>query len=199
MAGRAAGRAPARKRADSRAPQVLERAAECFARKGFEAASIRDIVRAVGMLPGSLYSHFENKDALLVAVYEEGVRRIMARVEAAIDGHTDPWVRLERACAAHIQALASRTAFAQVVVRVGPADVPAARSRLIGLRESCEGLYRGLIDALPVREGTDRRALRLMLLGALNWSPVWLRTSPGAATTFAAAFVGFLRDGTGRE
>ena len=70
-------------RADNRLPQILDAAATLFAARGYQAASIRDIVKVAGMLPGSLYYHFANKDELLVAVYAEGVRRINAAVEAA--------------------------------------------------------------------------------------------------------------------
>ena len=58
---------------------MLDAAATQFAAKGYQAASIRDIVGAVGMLPGSLYCHFANKGELLAAVYAEGVRRVSER------------------------------------------------------------------------------------------------------------------------
>ena len=84
-------------RADSRLPQLLDAAAAQFAAKGYQAASIRDIVQSVGMLPGSLDCHFANKDEVLAAVYAEGVRRISAAVGRALSRHTDPWDRLEAA------------------------------------------------------------------------------------------------------
>ena len=58
---------------DNRLAGLLDAAATQFAAKGFQGTSIRSIVRAVGMLPGSLYYHFANKDELLFAVYAEGV------------------------------------------------------------------------------------------------------------------------------
>jgi AcrR family transcriptional regulator len=41
-------------RADSRLLRILDDAARMFRRKGYQGASIREIVRSVGMLPGSL-------------------------------------------------------------------------------------------------------------------------------------------------
>ena len=67
-------------RVDNRLPLLLDAAARFFRAQGFHGASIRDIVRAVDMLPGSLYYHFAGKEDLLAAVYAEGVRRISARV-----------------------------------------------------------------------------------------------------------------------
>src|SRR5512146_695459 len=82
-------------RADNRLPLLLDEAARLFRAQGFHGTSIRDIVRAVDMLPGSLYYHFATKEDLLAAVYAEGVERISARVRAAVDGRNDPWQRLQ--------------------------------------------------------------------------------------------------------
>ncbi len=189
--------APRRKpaRADSRMAQILDAAAAQFAAKGYQGASIRDIVRAVGMLPGSLYCHFANKDELLAAVYAEGVRRISGAVTAAAARHTDPWDRLEAACVAHLEALLDRSAYAKVVTSVGPDSVPAQAVTLVSLRDGYEQLFVGLIAALPLPPRTPRAALRLMLLGALNWTPTWYRADGGQSPRrLARAFVQLLRD-----
>jgi len=160
---------------DSRLPQMLDAAARLFRTRGFEGTSVRDIARAVGMLPGSLYCHFATKEDLLAAVYVKGVQQISAAVRAAVERRTDPWDRLEAACVAHLEAILHDDDYAQVVVRVRPADAPAANRRLIELRDDYETLLAALIKDLPLPRGTDRRALRLMLLGALNWAQNWYR------------------------
>jgi len=168
-------------RAGSRLPAILDEAARLFAQNGYHDTSIRDIVRAIGMLPGSLYCHFASKEDLLVAVYEEGVRRMLDAVAVANDGADgDPWDRLERACVGHLEALLQSTPYALVVIRVLPDDVPAARDRLVALRDRFEGVFADLIAKLPLKLGTDRRTLRLFLLGALNWTQFWYR--PGAVS-----------------
>jgi TetR/AcrR family transcriptional regulator, cholesterol catabolism regulator len=43
-----------RRRGNSRLPQLLDEAARAFAGRGFAAASVREIVGPIGMLPGSL-------------------------------------------------------------------------------------------------------------------------------------------------
>lgn len=163
-------------RADSRLPAILDEAARLFSMQGYHNTSIRDIVRAIGMLPGSLYCHFSSKEDLLVAVYEEGVRRMLDAVSVALEAAPrDPWARLEAACVAHLEALLQSTPYALVVIRVLPDDVPAARARLVAPRDRFEALFAGLVDALPMPHGTDRHALRLFLLGALNWAQFWYR------------------------
>lgn len=183
-------------RADNRLPQVLDAAAAQFAARGFEAASIRDIVRAVGMLPGSLYYHFATKDELLAAVYAEGVRRVEAAVLAALEGcGSDPWERLEAACAAHLETLLGQGDYARVVISVAPRDVPSRAGEIAAQRSRYEGHFRALVDALPLPGGWSPGALRLMLLGALNWVPTWHRADGAASPReIAREFVRLLRE-----
>jgi AcrR family transcriptional regulator len=44
-----------------------------FAKKGFDAVSIRDIAAVIGIKPSSLYNQFESKDALFYAVIKHAV------------------------------------------------------------------------------------------------------------------------------
>src|SRR3990172_8251357 len=186
-------------RADNRLPLILDEAARLFRAQGFHGTSVRDIVRAVDMLPGSLYYHFPTKEALLAAVYAEGVRRISEAVAGAISGRRDPWERLEAACIAHLEALLQESDYAQVVIRVLPADAPSVAAALVRLRDDYEHLWVGLVQDLRLARGVDRRSLRLMLLGALNWSQTWYRKGRDSPRTIAKRFVQLLQEPLGRE
>ena len=166
---------PLARRAHSRLPQLLDEAARAFAQRGYAAASVREIVAPIGMLPGSLYCHFETKEALLVAVYKEGVERISAAVDAAVTKVSAPWARLEAACVAHLGSLLDQTDYSQVVIRVRPSDAPAVADLLVALRDSYEARWSQLVAALPLERSVDRGDLRLFLMGALNWSQTWFR------------------------
>jgi AcrR family transcriptional regulator len=181
-------------RAHNRLPQILDEAAKLFREKGFQATSVRDIVRAVDMLPGSLYYHFAAKEDLLVAVYAEGVRRITDAVARSIDGHTDPWERLEAACIGHLEALLQESDYAQVVIRVRPSDAPSVAAELIRLRDEYEKVFNDLVAALPLARGVDRRSLKLMLMGALNWSQTWYQPGRTTPAAIAKRFVALLRE-----
>ncbi len=180
-AARAGGPRPGNRR-----QALLDAAARLFARQGFHAASMREIAGAAGMLPGSLYYHVASKDELLLAVYAEGVRRIAARVDGAVAQARTPWERLEAACIAHAEMLLDGGGdYAQVVIRVRPQDCPAMAARLIALRDAHEDRFKTLVAELDPPAGTDRQALRLMLLGALNWAQTWYR--PGGDPPAAVA------------
>jgi len=182
------------RRAHNRLPKLLDEAAHVFAKRGFAATSIREIVEPVGMLPGSLYYYFETKEVLLLAVYREGVERISAKVDAAMEGIDDPWSRLEAACIGHLSALLDRTDYSQVVIRIRPDDVPSVAAEFAILRDSYEHRFEALLEMLPLPKSVERRDLRLLLMGALNWSQTWFREG-GALTPdeIARRFINLLK------
>lgn len=65
----------------ARRQQILTHAREIFARSGYHAAKIDDIVHAAGVARGTFYLYFEDKRA----IFEEIVDRALARVGVAIE------------------------------------------------------------------------------------------------------------------
>ena len=190
---------PARSpRSDNRLPELLDAAARLFARRGYAATSMRDIAVEIKMLPGSLYYHFPSKEDLLLAVYQAGVIELEKAATEAVAKETDPWDRLEAMCKAHLETVLRDSDYAQVLIRVLPDDIPQAADRLRELRDSYEQFFRQVVAQLPLPAGTDRRALRLMLMGALNWAALWFdpdgRDSP---RVLARKFVGLVREAQG--
>ncbi len=163
----------------NRRAALLDAAARLFAERGYHGTSIRDIAEAIGVTPGAIYSHHASKAGLLVAVYEEGVRRIAASVEAAVAAQGSPRTRLAAAAEAHLETLLDGSAYAAVVIRVLPRDVPEAEEELVRLRDGYEALFARLVAELPGVDPRRRRAFRLALLGALNGAQVWFRPGEG--------------------
>jgi len=182
-----------RVRQDNRRQPLLDAAAAIFRARGFHASSMRDIARAAGMLPGSVYYHFDSKEALLVAVYGEGVRRISAAVDAAVARSADATARLHAACRAHLEVLLDASDYAQVVIRVLPEDVPAAAADLGAHRDGYEQRFRDLIDALALPADVDRGHLRRLLLGGLNWARHWYQPGRDTPARIADAMLACLR------
>ncbi|QIX26576.1 TetR/AcrR family transcriptional regulator [Nocardioides sp. JQ2195] len=58
-------------RGSARRTELLALAAELFARRGFSQTTVRDIADAAGILSGSLYHHFDSKEAMLNEVLGE--------------------------------------------------------------------------------------------------------------------------------
>ena len=181
---------PKSRRSGNRKQELLDAAAKRFCREGYDRASTRDIANDVGILSGSIYYHFESKEQLLVAVHEEGIRRITHEVLQAIGPVSDPWDRLEVACAAHLNTLLDGSDYAQVVIRELPRGEIPARTQLIVLRDQYEAIFTNLIDKLPLRADVDRRQVRLLLLGALNSTQGWYSGGTGGQVNTPAEIAG---------
>ena len=75
--------------------EILKAALELFSVQGFEATSISQIASAVGIRKASLYSHFENKQAVLDALVQEvleqyGKHSLFARTDWEKDAGSAP-------------------------------------------------------------------------------------------------------------
>lgn len=161
------------KRQSNRGPALLDAAALQFAEQGYRATTIRELAAATSMTPGAIYFHVVNKQALLLAVYEQGVQRILDRLDAAVVGVKNPWECLEEAVCAHLECILDASAYARVVIRILPGDVPDLAKELTALRDRYELRFRKLIAAIPLPKECDAKLVRLFLLGAINWTPVW--------------------------
>ena len=60
---------------------IFSSATRLFGEQGYPGTSMRDIARAVGLLPGSLYAHIQSKEAVLLEIIEGGVDRFNQAVD----------------------------------------------------------------------------------------------------------------------
>lgn len=176
---------------------IVAAAAELFVERGYGGTSMREIAGRVGMLAGSVYHYYPAKENLFLAVQKQGFRQIVARVEQAIRGSTDPWRRLELACAEHVHSIVAGDPIAKVTATGLFAIHEAALQRRLALdRGRYEAIFRKLIAGLDLPHGTDRSLFRLALFGALNWTLVWYRPGGGRTPeTVAHDVVALLRGG----
>lgn len=175
---------------------ILDAAARLFAAEGYDRTSIRDIARNVGLLPGSVYHYFPSKRELFLAVHREGFEHTLEQVRKAAASSDDPWECLRRACAAHVEGIVGGSS----VDRLAGSNLAAAQNdellhEIRPHRASYEAVFRTLIDALPLRPGTDRSLLRLFLLGGMNWVYLWYREGKRTPREIADAMVDMLRSG----
>jgi AcrR family transcriptional regulator len=163
------------KRQSNRWQALLDSAATKFAEQGYHATTIRELAAATAMTPGAIYFHVPNKQALLLAVYEEGVQRILDRIEGAVHERMAAWDRLESAVAAHLESILDASAYARVIIRILPGDVPEISPELTKLRDRYEARFRALFAEIDLPADRDPKLARLFVLGAINWTPVWYR------------------------
>jgi AcrR family transcriptional regulator len=95
--------AAAKPRQLRRRREILDAAAETFARKGYHAATTRDIADRLGMQPGSLYYYFESKEAALEEICRIGGSEFAANLEAILHANAPAETMIGKAIAGHLQ------------------------------------------------------------------------------------------------
>jgi AcrR family transcriptional regulator len=77
-----------------RRERILLSAATLFARKGVAATTVREIADEVGILSGSLYHHFESKEAIVDEVVSSYLEDLRTRYKKVLARDVDPRTRL---------------------------------------------------------------------------------------------------------
>ncbi len=80
---------------------ILESACATLLKKGFTAATIRDIARASELSVGTIYLYFKNKEEIFFTLYNDGMDLLLETVRAAADTEGDCVQRLRRVAFAY--------------------------------------------------------------------------------------------------
>ena len=187
----------------NRRQSLLIAAAHLFRRKGFAATTTRDIATAAGMQSGSPFYHFKSKDALLVAVMEEGMQSALARqhvvTQAPAFQQANAAEQLHRLVRAHFDVLLGPgNDFVPVMLYESRSLNPRQRKGVAALIAEYESLWMPVLQALHA-SGQLRASpplARLLILGALNWSVQWFDARKGASinTLADAAISMFIKE-----
>ena len=62
---------------DARRQEILAGARACFARHGYEGATVRRLEEETGLSRGAIFSYFENKEALFISVVGRSSERLV--------------------------------------------------------------------------------------------------------------------------
>src|ERR1700749_1435041 len=82
---------------------ILTNAARLFSGQGYMRASIADLADACKLSRGALYHYFDSKEAILFAILDAHVRRMIGDVEAAMSSHASGVDRFRAAIRAIVE------------------------------------------------------------------------------------------------
>jgi AcrR family transcriptional regulator len=168
-----------------RGRELLDRAAQLFYQRGFDATTMQDIADAMGVLKGSLYHYIDNKEDILLAIIEQTHGRALEVVERCRRSEGDALDRLRELVLGVLEVNEADHIKVAVFVHEFRALDGERRTRVVSARTLIE---RYLLDLLEegqnaglVRGDLDIRLAAMGILGMLNWTYEWYR--PGGALT----------------
>jgi AcrR family transcriptional regulator len=140
-----------------------------FAGRGYAAVGTEEIVRAAGVTRGALYHHFDGKEDLFRAVYEDVERELVERIAADATAARDPLEALHAGVQAFLDACED-PAVQRITVIDAPSVLGWEQWRDIGLKYGF-GLVQGALEAAMDAGLIERQPVRVLahlLLGALD-------------------------------
>lgn len=177
--------------------EIVDAAISLFSQNGYHATSMQDVAQALAIQKPSLYYHFESKEAILLAILENGMERLTEQLEEIVASDQDCVSKLRAAIQAQADAIAGNPPRAAVFLREDRGLGDDYLAQYLAKSDRIQYFFRAI-----VREGIDAGVFRNSdvtitahaLLGAVNWMTRWYRptgrlAAPQIADLFADLFL----------
>lgn len=165
-------------KADVTQAKIVKVARKLCNKHGFHNLTLRDIAADAGIKAGSIYYHFDSKDAIIRAVLEDGIARAIKSVHSAIDAagpDSSPIERLEAALRAHLQyVVKERFSSSLTAIRQLPRTL---RDAHMSREREYARIFADLLQEAEakgyIKPGYNLLAVRMLNMGALTWVAQW--------------------------
>ena len=161
---------------------ILEHAAVLFAEKGINASTVRGIADGVGILSGSLYHHFDSKDAIVEAVVVEYLQALTKRYVEVVLPQSDPRARLRDLVLASLEVVHDHHHASEIYQ--ANRNYFEAKDRFLTVRELAAQVHASWVQVIDsgVRAGVFRadvnpRVFHRFLRDAVFLASRWYRPS----------------------
>jgi len=155
---------------------ILNAACALFAQQGYMRASIADLADACHISRGALYHYFDSKEAILFAILDAHVRRMIADVEAAMASQSAMLDRFRAAIRAIVELNARSTNEQRVILNELSFLSEAEQAAIKALERQIVDTISDLLIRLDTEGKIIKRSKRvytMMLFGMLNFSHTW--------------------------
>jgi AcrR family transcriptional regulator len=153
--------APAQSRRRTRRPraerqaEILDSARQIFSDKGYGAATVAEIAAAAGVVEGTVYSYFESKRALLIAVMKSFFEELIADTESGLRAVRGTENQLRFVIRRHLETFTSDPGLCRVIIREARPDVALYDEVILDLNRRYTGLALSVLE-----EGVEKGSLR---------------------------------------
>jgi AcrR family transcriptional regulator len=163
-----------RTRDPDRRERILRAAAELVAERGFHAVSMADIGAASGIVGSGVYRHFDSKSAVLAALLDEGMARLLAGAAAVVgSGRRAPEV-LDELVRDQVRFAVDEALLVRLWLREVQTLPDGDQRRLRRLqRHYVEDWVHTLRELRPELPDADARARVHVAIGAIQSAATW--------------------------
>jgi AcrR family transcriptional regulator len=177
---------------------VLSAAVALFIRKGYDATSIDDIAKSLGVTKSAVYHHVTSKEQLLSEALDEALDELDNTVDAAAKASGPASQRLRDVVRRSVEVLVAHQSAVTLLLRVhGNSETElAALTRRRRIDRALAALVKEAVDEGALRSDLDPDVLSRLMFGMVNSLVEWYRphgplsTEQLATTVEALAFDG---------
>jgi AcrR family transcriptional regulator len=178
---------------------VLRRAIDLFNRQGYDATSMGDLARELGLTKSAIYHHVPSKEHLLAWGLDEALDALSSTVTAIAATSDQPAeTRLRTAIRSSVEILVDHLPAVTLLLRARGNSVveQAALDRRRAIDDALAELVRDAVREGSLRTDIEPELISRLLFGMVNSSVEWFH--PGGAvdaTALADAITGIAFDG----
>lgn len=160
--------------------RLLAATAKLLTEKGYSGTRLGDVAKLAEVQTPAIYYYYDSREALIEDVVRRGQQSAQQHVESALDNLPDDTSALDRIrCAVeeHLRVVLDLSDYTTAAIRnMGQLPEPMRkqlRKDHIKYGELWQKLFQDAQDNGEIRSDIDITAARLLIIGALNWTPEW--------------------------
>jgi len=178
--------------ASQRREQLLDCAADLFARNGYARATTAQLAKAAGVTEPIIYRHFESKRDLFVALIERTGRESIARWERHLTDANDPADRLRRLVGDNpMVAEPHKQSYRVILQAISEVDDPVIHD---ALRNHIKALHAFLVDEIEEAQ-KDHKVTQRFSAEIIAWMLIHMGLGYGVLTAMNIANQGIDQHG----
>jgi AcrR family transcriptional regulator len=138
-----------RQKKDAKRTAMMQAAVQIFSERGYQAATIRDIVKEADVSIGTFYFYFPDKETLFVHLYEETADFLIQSLQQAGSRRTSFLQQIKAILQSYVSIAVFEPAVVELLLVAGVGTVPALEGKRAAFREKLIQVWqRPLSDAI---------------------------------------------------
>ena len=95
--------------------RIIQAATKVFAKKGFFHAKVSDIAKEAKVADGTIYLYFDNKDDILISLFEEQMKAVLENMIQEISQEKDAVRKIEKFALTHLRLIELNKNMAEII------------------------------------------------------------------------------------
>ena len=158
--------------------KIIDKATDLFYKNGFVKASIRDIVRAVGVTNSTFYSHYKNKDEILYTIIENIGSILHKMLLEATEMYDDPVECLKEMIFRQVCLISARGKEIKIYIEEQYQLPTPLRKKALRQHRQIYDVYFNKINEIQhkgLKSDIDRTVMTFSIFAMMNWSYRWFQ------------------------